>query len=142
MGFLNILNAVRANNITRFVYASSAAAYGTPASLPLDENVALNPDSPYGLEKQINEQYADLYKRLYRISACGMRYFNVYGPRQDPRSPYAGVIALFADAILSKQALQIYEPCPNSRLQSILCDRSRSAQYEPPRLRHCRRWRC
>ncbi len=107
LGFVNILNAVKLNNISRIVFASSAAAYGTPISLPLDEKAKLNPESPYGLEKQINEQYVDLFKNLYAISACGMRYFNVYGPRQDPKSPYAGVIALFSDAIRSKQSLNI-----------------------------------
>ncbi len=107
LGFINILNAAKSNKVKRVVYASSAAAYGSPVSLPLDENCQLRPESPYGLEKQINEQYVDLFRTLYGLSACGMRYFNVYGPRQDPQSPYAGVIALFADAIQSKQALKI-----------------------------------
>ena len=108
LGFINILNAVKENNIKRLVYASSAAAYGMPTKLPLSENLLLKPESPYGLEKQINELYVDLYRGLYDLSACGLRYFNVYGPRQDPKSPYAGVIALFSDAVLSKKPLQIY----------------------------------
>lgn len=108
LGFINILNAVKENNIKRLVYASSAAAYGMPTKLPLSENLLLKPESPYGLEKQINELYVDLYRGLYDLSACGLRYFNVYGPRQDPKSPYAGVIALFSDAVLSKKSLQIY----------------------------------
>lgn len=108
LGFINVLNAVKENNIKRLVYASSAAAYGTPTKLPLSENILLKPESPYGLEKQINEMYADLFRGLYGLSACGLRYFNVYGPKQDPKSPYAGVIALFSDAVLSKKSLKIY----------------------------------
>jgi len=108
LGFINVLNAAKNNKVKRFVYASSAAIYGNPVSLPLDETVPLNPGSPYGLEKQINELYVDLFKSLYAISACGMRYFNVYGPRQDPKSPYAGVITLFYDAIQANHPLTIF----------------------------------
>ena len=108
LGFINVLNAIKKNNVKRFVYASSAATYGNPANLPLVETEQLKPESPYGLEKQINELYVELYKELYDVSCCGLRYFNVYGPRQDPRSPYAGVIALFADAVLGKKPLKIY----------------------------------
>ncbi|MEM7401644.1 MAG: NAD-dependent epimerase/dehydratase family protein [Pseudomonadota bacterium] len=107
LGFINVLNAVKKNNAKRFVYASSAATYGNPKTLPLPENEPLGPESPYGLEKQINELYVKLFKGLYDISSCGMRFFNVYGPRQDPKSPYAGVIALFADAVIAKQTLTI-----------------------------------
>lgn len=108
LGFINVLNTAKINNVKRFVYASSAATYGNPTSLPLNESEPVKPESPYGLEKQINELYVQLFSELYNTSACGLRYFNVYGPRQDPKSPYAGVIALFADAVLAKQALTIY----------------------------------
>ena len=108
LGFLNVLNAANSNNVKRFVYASSAAVYGNPITLPLNETMQLEPESPYGLEKQVNEMYVELFKSLYDMSACGLRYFNVYGPRQDPNSQYAGVIALFSDAIQSKQPLTIY----------------------------------
>ena len=107
LGFVNVLNAIKKNSGKRFVYASSAATYGNPKTLPLPENEPLGPESPYGLEKQVNELYVKLFKDLYNISSCGMRFFNVYGPRQDPKSPYAGVIALFADAVLARQALTI-----------------------------------
>ena len=107
MGFINVLNAMKANQAKRFVYASSAATYGNPKTLPLPEDEPLGPESPYGLEKQINELYVKLFKDLYQVSSCGMRFFNVYGPRQDPKSPYAGVIALFADAVLAKKPLTI-----------------------------------
>jgi UDP-glucose 4-epimerase len=107
IGFVNVLNAIKKNNAKRFVYASSAATYGNPKTLPLSEDEPLGPESPYGLEKQINELYVKLYKDLYHVSSCGMRFFNVFGPRQDPKSPYAGVIALFADAVLANQSLTI-----------------------------------
>lgn len=108
LGFVNVIEAIRKNNVSRLVYASSAAAYGNPVELPLREQSALNPESPYGLEKKVNEQYAELFKQLHNMSACGLRYFNVYGPRQDPKSPYAGVIALFVERIKTKQPLTIF----------------------------------
>ena len=99
IGYLNVLDAAKNVGVKRMVYASSAAIYGEPPSLPLDEEMDVKQLSPYGLEKQVNEEYADLYYRLHGFSALGMRFFNVYGPRQDPKSPYAGVIALFMDRI-------------------------------------------
>ena len=99
LGFINVLDAARVTGVKRFVYASSAAIYGEPPGLPLDEEVPVKQLSPYGLEKQVNEYYADLYHRLYNFSSLGMRYFNVFGPRQDPKSPYAGVISLFVECI-------------------------------------------
>ena len=108
LGYVNIIEAMRNHHVSRLVYASSAAAYGNPVELPLKESSLLRPESPYGLEKKVNEQYAELYLNLHKLSACGMRYFNVYGPRQDPKSPYAGVIALFIERIKNKQALTIF----------------------------------
>ncbi|MDP3135233.1 MAG: SDR family NAD(P)-dependent oxidoreductase [Burkholderiaceae bacterium] len=108
LGFLNVLDAVRRLGVPRMVYASSAAVYGVPQVLPLHEGVAPAPLSPYGLEKYFNDQYAALYRELYGVSSLGMRYFNVYGPRQDPRSPYAGVISKFADAIEGGGVLRIF----------------------------------
>ena len=108
LGYVNVIEAVRKHKLKRLVYASSAAAYGTPIELPLNENSKLRPESPYGLEKKVNEDYADLFFNLHQMSACGLRYFNVFGPRQDPKSPYAGVIALFVERIKHKQALTIF----------------------------------
>jgi UDP-glucose 4-epimerase len=108
MGFLNVLDAVRRRGIGRLVYASSAAVYGTPQELPLSESSPVGPLSPYGLEKSIDDQYAALYASLYGVSALGLRYFNIYGPRQDPRSPYAGVISKFADAVRAAQPVRIF----------------------------------
>ena len=108
VGFLNVLDCARRMKVRRMVYASSAAVYGTPASLPLDEASPVAPISPYGLEKSIDDQYARLFRDLYGFPAIGMRYFNVYGPRQDPSSQYAGVISKFADAITSGSKLRIF----------------------------------
>lgn len=108
IGFLNMLEAARVNKVTRFIYASSAAVYGHPAELPLSEVSALAPISPYGLEKMINEQYAKLYSEVHGISCLGFRFFNVYGPRQDPKSAYAGVISKFFEKIECGHPLTIY----------------------------------
>lgn len=108
LGYVNILDACRTHGVSRLVYASSAAIYGEPPELPLREEVPCKQLSPYGLEKKINEDYADLYHRLYQFSSLGMRFFNVYGPRQDPKSPYAGVIALFVDRIRDNQPVTVF----------------------------------
>lgn len=107
-GFLNVLDGARRAKVSRFVYASSAAVYGAPQLLPLDESSPVAPLSPYGLEKSINDQYASLYRELYELSSLGMRYFNVYGPRQDPASPYAGVISRFASAMLKGEPVRVF----------------------------------
>ena len=107
-GFLNVLDAVRRHKTPRMVYASSAAVYGVPEALPLTEANTAKPLSPYGLEKLINDQYAALYRELYGVSSVGMRYFNVYGPRQDPKSPYAGVISKFADGLEGASPLRVF----------------------------------
>ena len=108
IGFVNVLVAAQRNNIEKFVYASSAAIYGEPTEIPLTESADKAQLSPYGLEKQVNEEYADMYLRIYGLPSLGQRYFNVYGPRQDPKSPYAGVIALFVDRILRGADLTVY----------------------------------
>jgi UDP-glucose 4-epimerase len=108
IGFLNVQNAARAEGLQRLVFASSAAIYGEPNQIPLPEDTEKTQLSPYGLEKQVNEEYADLYHRIHGFSTLGLRYFNVYGPRQDPKSPYAGVIALFADRIAENKVLCVY----------------------------------
>ena len=107
IGYLNVLDAAKNAGVERMVYASSAAIYGEPHTLPLTEDVPMQQLSPYGLEKKVNEDYADLYHRLHGFSALGMRFFNVYGPRQDPKSPYAGVIALFMDRIKDQLPLTV-----------------------------------
>lgn len=107
LGFINILDASFRARVKRFVYASSAAVYGMPKELPLNESSPTGAISPYGLEKLMNDQYATLYRLLYNYSALGLRYFNAYGPRQDAASPYAGVISKFVGALKSNQPLTI-----------------------------------
>ena len=108
IGFLNVMDAARRAGVKRMVYASSAATYGKPGQLPLDEDSPTAPLSPYGLEKSINDQYASLFGELYGFSALGMRYFNVYGPRQDPGSPYSGVISKWTDALRQGRPVRIF----------------------------------
>jgi UDP-glucose 4-epimerase len=107
-GFLNVLDAARQRGDVRVVYASSAAVYGAPKTLPLDETAPCEPTSPYGLEKLVNDQYAAMFRALYGMSVLGLRYFNVYGPRQDPASPYAGVISRFADRLRQDAPLTVF----------------------------------
>ena len=97
-GFLNMLVAAREAAVARFVYASSSAVYGDHPVLPKAEERIGAAASPYGLSKHIDELYAGVFARCYGFSAIGLRYFNVFGPRQDPTSPYSAVIALFLAA--------------------------------------------
>ena len=107
-GFIVVADTARRLGITRLVYASSAAVYGAPRALPLTEASPCEPASPYGLEKLIDDQYAKLFGELYALSTLGMRYFNVYGPRQDPASPYAGVISRFASRLARAEPLTVF----------------------------------
>jgi len=97
-GTLAVLEAARANGVERVVLASSAAVYGRNTTVPLNEDTPLAPLSPYALHKRVGEDYARLYNELYGLNTVALRYFNVFGPRQDPASPYSGVVARFADA--------------------------------------------
>jgi nucleoside-diphosphate-sugar epimerase len=101
---LNILVAARAARVKRLVYAGSSAAYGDTPTLPKHEDMPTRPLSPYALQKLVGEQYCQMFTRLYGFPTVTTRYFNVFGPRQDPGSPYSGVISLFATALLRGQA--------------------------------------
>lgn len=107
-GFVNVISAARMFGIKRLVYASSAAVYGIPEQVPVAETDPLQPIAPYGLEKYVNEQYALLFHSLFGFNSLGLRYFNVYGPRQDPASPYAGVISKFLECVQKRQPLVIF----------------------------------
>ena len=107
-GFVNVLEAARNHSIRRVVYASSAAVYGYPKHLPISEGDPVQPISPYGLEKSVNDQYAELFHSMFHISSLGLRYFNVYGPRQDPHSAYAGVISKFIHRIQKSEPLLVF----------------------------------
>lgn len=108
VGFANVLDCAREHGIRRVVFASSAAVYGVPQSLPLTEESPTGPLSPYGLEKLVNEQQGALFEGLANISPLALRYFNVYGPRQDPTSQYAGVISRFSERLLAGEPLTVY----------------------------------
>ena len=98
-GFVNVLEAARASGARRMVYASSSAVYGDGGSLPKVEAEAGQCLSPYALTKTVNELYANLWTRLYGLDCVGLRYFNVFGPRQDPGGAYAAVIPRWIDAV-------------------------------------------
>jgi nucleoside-diphosphate-sugar epimerase len=105
---LNVLVAARDAAIKRVVYAGSSSAYGNTATLPKREDMRPDPLSPYALQKLVGEQYGQMFTRLYGLETVTTRYFNVFGPRQDPGSPYSGVISLFATALLEGRQPTIY----------------------------------
>jgi nucleoside-diphosphate-sugar epimerase len=105
---LNVLVAARDARVKRVVYAGSSSAYGNTETLPKREDMPTNPLSPYALQKLVGEQYMQMFTALYGLETVSIRYFNVFGPRQDPSSPYSGVISLFAKALLENTAPTIY----------------------------------
>ena len=107
-GSLNILVAARDAGVKRLVYAGSSSAYGDTPTLPKREDMATNPLSPYALQKLVAEQYCQMFTRLYGLETVTTRYFNVFGPRQDPGSAYSGVISLFSTAVLEGRQPTIY----------------------------------
>jgi nucleoside-diphosphate-sugar epimerase len=107
-GTLNMLIAARDARVRRFVFAGSSSAYGDTPTLPKHEGMPTNPQSPYALQKIIGEQYLQLFTRLYGLETVSIRYFNVFGPRQDPGSPYSGVISVFATALLQERPPTIF----------------------------------
>jgi nucleoside-diphosphate-sugar epimerase len=107
-GTLNVLEAARAAGARRVVFASSAAIYGDDPDLPKSENMRPAPVSPYGVEKLASEHYCAVYSRLYGLETVALRYFNVFGPRQDPSSPYSGVISIFVDRALRGEPPTIF----------------------------------
>nr|WP_314445195.1 SDR family oxidoreductase [uncultured Sphingomonas sp.] len=106
-GFLLMLDAARQAGVSRFVYAASSSTYGDEPNLPKQEERIGNPLSPYAVTKLVNELYAAVYARSYGFKATGLRYFNVFGPRQDPHGAYAAVIPCWVDALLSGEGVTI-----------------------------------
>ena len=104
---LQLLLAARDSGVKRVVYAGSSSAYGDAPTLPKREDMPTAPLSPYALQKLIGEQYMQMFTQLYGLETVTIRYFNVFGPRQDPSSPYSGVIALFATALLAGNPVTI-----------------------------------
>jgi nucleoside-diphosphate-sugar epimerase len=107
-GTLNVLIASRDAGVKRLVFAGSSSAYGNTPTLPKHEDMPTSPLSPYALQKVVGEQYLQLFTRLYGLETVSIRYFNVFGPRQDPSSPYSGVISVFASALIEKRSPKIY----------------------------------
>jgi len=107
-GTLKLLSFARINKVRRFVFASSAAIYGDELSLPKNEKSLIQPISPYGYEKLMSEQYMKLYYDLFKVETVALRYFNVYGPRQDPSSEYSGVISVFEEKFSNNERPSIY----------------------------------
>src|SRR6476620_2074934 len=107
-GSLNFLVAARDAGVKRLVYAGSSSAYGDTPTLPKREDMPTRPLAPYALQKLVAEQYCQMFTRLYGLETVTIRYFNVFGPRQDPSSPYSGVISLFISALCDNRQPLIY----------------------------------
>ena len=105
---VNVLVASRDAGVRRLVFAGSSSVYGDAAALPKHEDMTPNPLSPYALQKLVGEQYLRMFTRLYGLETVSIRYFNVFGPRQDPSSPYSGVISVFAAALLENRSPDIH----------------------------------
>ena len=114
-GFLNMLVAARDANVKRFVYAASSSTYGDSESLPKVEEVIGKPLSPYAITKYVNELYADIFSKTYGLETIGLRYFNVFGRRQDPNGAYAAVIPLFVKKFMNYESPVINGDGTNSR---------------------------
>jgi len=108
MGTLNVLEAARLQAVNRVVLSSSCAVYGDDPEIPKHEDMLLRAQSPYAVQKLTNELNACLYAKLYGLDTVCLRYFNVFGPRQDPSSPYSGVISIFMTRAVAKKAPVIY----------------------------------
>ncbi len=103
-GTLNMLVAARDAGVKRLVYAASSSAYGDSPSLPKREDMRYDPMSPYAVQKYVGELYLSVFSQLYGLSCVGLRYFNVFGPRQDPKSQYAAVVPIFITKLLAGEA--------------------------------------
>jgi len=114
-GTLNVLIGASEAKAKRVVFASSCAVYGQTSILPIRENAELAPVSPYGASKQIGEIYGRVFQELYGIEFVALRYFNVFGPRQDPGSPYSGVLSIFNAALLNGTQPTVYGDGEQSR---------------------------
>jgi UDP-glucose 4-epimerase len=114
-GTLNVLVAARDAKVRRVVFAASSSAYGESPALPKVETMPAVPISPYGVSKLVGEIYAQVFGRVYALENVSLRYFNVFGPRQDPGSPYSGVLSKFCTALLSGQQPVVFGDGEQSR---------------------------
>jgi UDP-glucose 4-epimerase len=114
-GTFNVLLAAREGGAGRVVYAASSSAYGDTEVLPKVEDMLPRPKSPYALQKLVGEYYCNIFSGVYGLETVALRYFNVYGPRQDPSSPYSGVLSLFMRAVLERCTPTIFGDGEQSR---------------------------
>ena len=114
-GTFNVLRAAAENGVRRLVYAASSSAYGDTAVLPKVETMLPRPRSPYAMQKLAGEHYCSVFASCFGLETVALRYFNVYGPRQDPSSPYSGVLSVFCKAILTRNAPTIFGDGETSR---------------------------
>ncbi len=114
-GTLNVFTAAKESGIKRIVYAASSSTYGDHPDLPKQEDKIGNPLSPYAVTKYVNELYASVYAKVYGLELIGLRYFNIFGPRQNPEGSYAAVIPLFINALLKNEAPTINGDGSHSR---------------------------
>jgi nucleoside-diphosphate-sugar epimerase len=112
---LNLLENSRKAGVRRFVYAASSSAYGDTEVLPKSEDMPANPLSPYALQKWVGERYCKLYHELYGLETVSLRYFNVFGPGQDPYSEYSAVVPKFISKLLAKEPITVYGDGEQSR---------------------------
>jgi UDP-N-acetylglucosamine 4-epimerase len=115
VGTLNILSAAKEAGVKRVIYAASSSVYGDTPTLPKKENMPPNPLSPYALQKYMGEEYCRLFSQLYGLETISLRYFNIFGPRQDPASVYSAVIPKFIDAFVEGRRPTIYGDGKQSR---------------------------
>jgi nucleoside-diphosphate-sugar epimerase len=114
-GTFNVLRAAKEGGVGRVVYAASSSAYGDTPVLPKVESMSPQPKSPYALQKLVGEHYCRVFWEVYGLETVALRYFNVYGPRQDPSSPYSGVLSIFMQSVLERRAPTIFGDGGQSR---------------------------
>ena len=114
-GTFNVLRAAREGGAGRVVYAASSSAYGDTEVLPKVETMTPHPKSPYALQKLVGEYYCEVFSSVYGLETVSLRYFNVYGPRQDPSSPYSGVLSIFMKCLLERRSPTIFGDGEQSR---------------------------
>jgi UDP-glucose 4-epimerase len=133
---LVMLDAARRAGVARFVYAGSSSAYGNDPELPKRETMRPSPLSPYAVQKLASEHYCRAFAECFGMQTVVLRYFNVYGPRQDPKSPYSGVISLFVTTLLGGKSVKIYGDGGQTRdfvfVRDVVAANLRAAEIELP----------
>lgn len=139
-GTLMVLTAARDNDVRRVVYASSSSVYGDAASLPKHEEMTPAPLSPYAVSKLAGEHYCAAFAHVFGLSTVALRYFNVFGPRQDPNSPYAAVVPIFMRCLLSGETPEVFGDGEQSRdftyIENVVQANLLAAEAELPEGRH------